>query len=139
MSRRPPGGGAAAAVAAAVLGSLLWLLALVGGAVTSPTVWTVVGVGVGALLVSSAVRHGGRRGLSLPEQPREALGWRGYRTAGVLLAVVASAALVALVAAGPGAAALVLGGPGGVVLWVTSTALVAAAGPTAVGSRSRSR
>lgn len=106
-----------AGAALAVLGSALWLLALVGGAVSSPTVWWVVGLGVGVFLVSNALRlASGEAAVS----PRAGALLGGGLGLAVVLAVVVG------ILQGAGGALLVLGGLGGIVLWVASSVVVAA-------------
>lgn len=109
-------------MALAVAGTFVWLLALVGGSVSSRTVWVVVGVGVGVFLVANAVRLAGPEGELSTTVVRRAL---------VVLGLCLVGAVVALVGAGPGPALVVLGGTAGIVLWVMSSVAVAVSVPDA--------
>lgn len=119
---------------AAVGGTAWWLTALVGDAVTSETVWLVVGVGIGVFLLSQAVRQAP----PASEVARRDLGL-------LLLAVLVAPALSALAGlldAGrilPGVLAVVAGamlhrraGPMGWSGWRTAGAVVGVVGLVAL-------
>ena len=93
-------------------GSLSWLLAMLGGTVNSPTVWAVVGVGVGVFLVANALRLA-TGPLRLSAKARRIIG--GLLAVSLVLAVV----MGVIGGAGPGvfvAGALVGGVLGTVVV-----------------------
>lgn len=114
MSRdaRAVGAGLAAA------GSLSWLLGMLGGTVSSPTVWAVVGVGVGVFLVANALR--------LATGPLR-LSTKARRIIGGLLAVSLVLAVVMGVIGGAGPGVFVAGALVGIILWVASSMVVAGA------------
>ena len=99
-------------------GSLSWLLAMLGGTVNSPTVWAVVGVGVGVFLVANALRLA-TGPLRLSAKARRIIG-------GLLIGSLALAVVMGIVGgAGPGV--FVAGSLVGIVLWVASSMVVAGA------------
>lgn len=109
---------AAAGAAMGVLGSVLWLIALAGGSVANPTVWVVVGVGVGAFLVANAYRYASGPPAVTPRARRLLL---------IARVVVAVLAVIVALWLGGGPGLLVLGGLGGIVQWVSSSVVVASA------------
>lgn len=111
---------AGAALAAA--GSACWLLAMLGGTVDSPTVWAVVGVGVGVFLVANALR--------LAAGPLR-LSAKARRVVVGLLAGSPVLAVVMGLIGGLGPGIFVAGSLAGIVLWVTSSMVVVAASPAA--------
>lgn len=106
-----------AGAALAALGSFAWLLSMLGGTVQSPTVWAVVGVGVGVFLVANALR--------LAKGPAR-LSPRARRIVGGLLAGSLVLGVVMGIVGGPGPGVFVAGSLVGIVLWVASSMVVAA-------------